>query len=469
MRNPIGVAYTALIVIESIWWFSVLAAIGAYLGFGGSPILWVNLLVLMGVGVISAWVFGGAKGDVAIIALYQGVVALLVVYCTVASTSIGDDWSFKIAWPIDMFGGTYDGESVGELITALVVSSLIWYRAQNLAAGDGVRRRLSRAFRLGTMFMAIALMVEVNVGFSIGIKQLLLPFFGASLIGLAASRLPQSDDTGNAPWPFVVAVSVFSILGIGLIGGVLTGWYGNLGVRGLVIAWGAFVDSLIWILKWPIELAMRGLWALILWLQNVFGGEEIVEDRVGQTRPLQPVVDDKTEQVERLTHVAIDAVRWPLSILLVAFVFFILVLAFRRYVRRRGETDQSRRESIRDGAVATADMMKLLSGLLPDWMRPGKGGSLWKWPESEKGVGEVFLLYFDTLAHAIKRGMEFDPNLTPSERIPQLANYLPGAPVDTLTNRFNEACYGGQPTDLDELSRLRQAVDEAATQPLTEV
>ena len=66
MRNPIGVAYAALIVIESIWWFSVLAAIGAYLGFGGSPILWVNLLVLIGAGVISAWVFGGARGDVCV-------------------------------------------------------------------------------------------------------------------------------------------------------------------------------------------------------------------------------------------------------------------------------------------------------------------------------------------------------------------------------------------------------------------
>ena len=135
MRNPTTLAYIALIVVESIWWFSGLAVIGALLGLGGSAIPWVALLILFGFGAVAAWLFGGARGDATTVALYQGGVALLVVYLTVASATVGDTWSFKIAWPIDMFGATYDAESVADLIIALVASGAIWYRAQKLIAG----------------------------------------------------------------------------------------------------------------------------------------------------------------------------------------------------------------------------------------------------------------------------------------------------------------------------------------------
>jgi hypothetical protein len=110
-------------------------------------------------------------------------------------------------------------------------------------------------------------------------------------------------------------------------------------------------------------------------------------------------------------------------------------------------------------------MLKLLSSLMPGWMKGGKKRSLWKWPEGEKGVAEAFLLYFDTLAHAIKRGMVFDPNVTPNERVPALAVFLPGAPVEMVTSRFNAACYGAEPTELSEIERLRLAIEEAAKRP----
>jgi hypothetical protein len=171
------------------------------------------------------------------------------------------------------------------------------------------------------------------------------------------------------------------------------------------------------------------------------------------------------ERAESATNFAVDALRWPLSILLLVVVFFVLIFAYRRITGRNSESDSGSRESIRGDADAKADMMKLLSGLMPSWMKGGKKRSLWKWPEGESGVAEAFLLYFDTLAHAIKRGMIFDPNSTPNERIPALAVFLPGAPVDTITTRFNAACYGAVPADIDELNRLRIEIDAAAKRP----
>jgi len=77
MRNPLLISYSALVVVESVWWFATLAVIGGVLGLGGSPIPWVALLALSAIGIVSSWVLGGSKGDATTIALLQGVVALL--------------------------------------------------------------------------------------------------------------------------------------------------------------------------------------------------------------------------------------------------------------------------------------------------------------------------------------------------------------------------------------------------------
>ena len=469
MRNPAIISYIALIIVESIWWFAGLAIIGALVGLGGSPIPWVALFILFGFGAGAAWVFGGARGDATTLALFQGGVALVVVYLTVASATVGDTWSFKPGWPINMFAGDYEGAGVADLLIALIASGVIWYRTQKLIIGGEVAVQLKRGFRIGTAIIAIALMTELNVGYGIGIAQLLIPFFGASLIGLAASRLPQTDDAGQASWPLVIGISVFAILGVGVVGGLLTGRYGSIGVSGLVNIWGLFIDVLLWVLRWPIELVMRALWAFVFWLKNLVGAEETGLDEIRVPGEISEDLDTTPQQVASSTEFVLGALRWPLSILLVVILFFIFVFAYRRFSSRFGDDEEPERESIRGDADARADMMKLIRGLVPGWLKGGREAAQWKWPEGgEKGVAETFLLYFDTLAHAMKRGMVFDPNVTPNERVSALAVFLPEAPVETVTSRFNAACYGGEPTDPVELDNLRQAVEQAAKKPRPE-
>ena len=465
MRTSEFYAYGALTVVESIWWFSILATVGTLLGLGGSPIPWFTLFLLVAFGMGSAWVFGGDKFDIGSSAIYQAVFALIVVYFAVASTSIGETWSFKVAWPVDMFGGTYGSKGAADLVIATIAASFMWYRTQEIFGGGDPARRLSRAFKLGTAFIIFTLFVELNVGFDIGIKQLLIPFFGASLIGLAASRLPRTDEPVKTQWVGVIGVSVLSILGVGAIGGVLTARYGNVGVTALLNIWSAFIDALLWVLRYPIELVMRGMWAFILWLQNIFGAGEEVEKELTTVSPLsQDLMNEASDRAEDTVNYAVDAIRWPLSIILLVLLFFIFIFAYRRFSRRSNARDDLDRESIRGGADTKADMMKLLSSLVPSWMRGRGDRSAWRFPDAETGIAEAFLLYFDTLTHAIKRGMLFDPNVTPNERLSALHVFLPGAPVDLVTNRFNAACYGNEASDLDDLDQLREAVERVVEQ-----
>ena len=55
--------------------------------------------------------------------------------------------------------------------------------------------------------------------------------------------------------------------------------------------------------------------------------------------------------------------------------------------------------------------------------------------------------------------------MTPNERLSALHVFLPGAPVDLVTSRFNAACYGNEPSNLDDLDQLREAVERVAEQP----
>jgi hypothetical protein len=465
MKNYAVVSYIALVVVESIWWFSLLAVLGGMIGLGGSPIPWPSLVILFGAGVFSSWLFGGMRGSASTLAMYQAIVAVVVIYLALATVTVTDSWSLKIAWPIDTFGGTYGAEGVADVIIGVIATGWVWFRAQGIIAGGGISRRLSRAFKIGTAFIAFGLLVEISaIRSDIGISSLLLPFFGAALIGMAASRLPQSSDSSQASWPVVIGVSVAGLLGIGVVGGMLTGRYGDAGVRGLVNVWAAFIDGLLWVLRYPIEWIMTALWNLILWLKERSGSEdeEIEQEAPGQLS--ENMVNPALERAESASDFAIEALRWPLSILLIVVLFVVLMFAFRRFSARLGKEEDSNRESIRGDADAKADMMKLLTSLVPSWMRGGKR-SIWKWPEGERGVAEAFLLYFDTLTHAIKRGMIFDPNVTPNERVTALAVFLPGAPVDVVTTRFNAACYGAEPADLAEIERLRTAIEAAAKTP----
>ena len=466
MRTSEFYAYGALTVVESIWWFSIFAIVGTLLGLGGSPIPWFPLFLLVAFGMASAWVFGGDKFNISSRAIYQAAFALGVVYFAVACTSVGETWSFKVAWPVDMFGGTYGSKGAADLVIATIGASFMWYRTQSLFGGGDPARRLSRGFKIGTVFIIFALFVELNVEFDIRIKPVLIPFFGASLIGLAVSRLPRTEEQVRTQWMAVIGVSVLAILGAGAIGGALTARYGNIGVTALLNIWGAFVDALLWVLRYPIELVMRGMWAFILWLQNVFGSGEEVEKELTTVSPLsQDLMNEASDRAEDSVNYAVDAIRWPLSIILLVVLFFIFIFAYRRFSRRFNAQDDLDRESIRGDADTKADMMKLLSSLVPRWMRGRGDRSAWRFPDAETGVAEAFLLYFDTLSHAIKRGMLFDPNVTPNERLSALHVFLPGAPVDLVTSRFNAACYGNEPSNLDDLDQLREAVERVAEQP----
>ena len=459
------VVFTAIAVAESVIIFAIIAVITSTLSLAFPPMYWGTVLMLYLTGMVTSWIVGGLRGSVVTAALIYGTTGLTIIYLTMAATRLSPGFNFDLGWIYHLFNRDLTGESVASLVIALIVSLIIWRRTSSIVRDDNdAPDHLKRIFKRGLVILAVGLIVDEFVSEPIGLAQLLIPYFIATLGGMAIARLPEDSPVAGR-WTRIILVALGAFLGTGLVAGFFGGRYGNAGLNALWVVWGWTVDGLLFVLRYPLLAIGWIIGKIIEFLQSLFGSEEVPpeqEQGVGE-RPEFP----EREAAEMANDNAwVDAVleilQWPLTILLLLVVLVVIALAYRRIIRRLTRDDGVERETIRD-EVDEVSYLDLLKGLLPEWMtRRGTPRYRWKYPD-DPGIREVFMLYFETLEIALERGWEFNARLTPSERQPELALVLDGAPIGDITSRFNAACYGNVPTEpslVDDLkSRLTRSVE----------
>lgn len=450
------VVFTAIAVAESIVIFSILAIIGAGLGLEYTPLHWATLVVLYLLGMVSAWVVGGLRGGVGTIALIYGTAGLVAIYLAVATMRFDSGFEFDLAWVYHLFNRDLTGEAVAALVMSLITTVIVWRRASGIVRDDrDAPDHLKRIFKRGLVIMAIGLIVDEFVSTELRLAELLIPYFLATLGGMAVARLPEDSPVAGR-WTRIILVALGAFLGTGLIAGLLGGRYGYLGLNALWVAWGWVVDAILWLLYWPLTVVGWVIAKIIEILQSLFGGEPAEQEQEqGQgDRPEFPEREAQEGAGNEWVEAVLEALQWPLTFLLLFVVLIVAALAYRRIVRRLSRDDGVERETIKD-EVEEVTYLDLLKGLLPDWMtRRGTPRHLWKYPD-EPGIKEVFMLYFETIEMALERGMEFNSQHTPSERQPMMSGVLDGAPIGDITSRFNAACYGNVPTEASQVESLR--------------
>lgn len=450
------VVFTAIAVAESIVIFSILAIIGAGLGLEYTPLHWATLVVLYLLGMVSAWVVGGLRGGVGTIALIYGTAGLVAIYLAVATMRFDSGFEFDLAWVYHLFNRDLTGEAVAALVMSLITTVIVWRRASGIIRDDrDAPDHLKRIFKRGLVIMAIGLIVDEFVSTELRLAELLIPYFLATLGGMAVARLPEDSPVAGR-WTRIILVALGAFLGTGLIAGLLGGRYGYLGLNALWVAWGWVVDAILWLLYWPLTVIGWVIAKIIELLQSLFGGEPAEQEQEqGQgDRPEFPEREAQEGAGNEWVEAVLEALQWPLTFLLLFVVLIVAALAYRRIVRRLSRDDGVERETIKD-EVEEVTYLDLLKGLLPDWMtRRGTPRHLWKYPD-EPGIKEVFMLYFETIEMALERGMEFNSQHTPSERQPMMSGVLDGAPIRDITSRFNAACYGNVPTEASQVESLR--------------
>ncbi len=456
------VVFTAIAVAESILIFSILAIIGAGLSLEYTPLHWATLVVLYLLGMVSAWVVGGLRGGVGTIALIYGTAGLVAIYLAVATMRFDSGFEFDLAWVYHLFNRDLTGEAVAALVMSLITTVIVWRRASGIIRDDrDAPDHLKRIFKRGLVIMAIGLIVDEFVSAELGLAELLIPYFLATLGGMAVARLPDDSPVAGR-WTRIILVALGAFLGTGLVAGLLGGRYGYLGLNALWVAWGWVVDAILWLLYWPLTVVGWVIAKIIELLQSLFGGEPAEQEQEqGQgDRPEFPEREAQEGAGNEWVEAVLEALQWPLTFLLLFVVLIVAALAYRRIVRRLSRDDGVERETIKD-EVEEVTYLDLLKGLLPDWMtRRGTPRHLWKYPD-EPGIREVFMLYFETIEMALERGMEFNSRDTPSERQPMMSGVLDGAPIGDITSRFNAACYGNVPTEASQVESLRSRLASA--------
>ncbi len=456
------VVFTAIAVAESILIFSILAIIGAGLSLEYTPLHWATLVVLYLLGMVSAWVVGGLRGGVGTIALIYGTAGLVAIYLAVATMRFDSGFEFDLAWVYHLFNRDLTGEAVAALVMSLITTVIVWRRASGIIRDDrDAPDHLKRIFKRGLVIMAIGLIVDEFVSAELRLAELLIPYFLATLGGMAVARLPDDSPVAGR-WTRIILVALGAFLGTGLIAGLLGGRYGYLGLNALWVAWGWVVDAILWLLYWPLTVVGWVIAKIIELLQSLFGGEPAEQEQEqGQgDRPEFPERETQEGAGNEWVEAVLEALQWPLTFLLLFVVLIVAALAYRRIVRRLTRDDGVERETIKD-EVEEVTYLDLLKGLLPDWMtRRGTPRHLWKYPD-EPGIREVFMLYFETIEMALERGMEFNSRDTPSERQPVMSGVLDGAPIGDITSRFNAACYGNVPTEASQVESLRSRLASA--------
>jgi len=449
----------SLAIAESCWLFAAFDIFGALVDFGGSPMPWIGVLGLLGLGMYSGWLFGGSNIDRSTAALVQGGLGLVLIYVFM-SLGLYSGATFNLGWPSRVLAGEREGALVAAAMITFLFFMWLWRHAVLIGADRYSVDRLARTFKVGIAVLAIAVLVEQLSDGGANSTALLIPFFASALVGLAVGRLPDEGSRGNGSrWAQVIAVSVLIVIGAGLLLGLLGGIYGSGGVRLLYEGWELLVDGLLWILRIPIAILATVLLAFFRWVFSRRGeveGEEIEppEQGSGFEEQAQGVANAGDSTVETIVNI----VQYPALVLVLIAAFLVLALAFRRLAARRERNDSGDRESLL-GDARRGDLTRLLLGLLPDWMRGGHGRRSFVYPVEPPGLAGAFRLYFDTLAVAARNGAPLDELQTPTERVGSLSDALPYAPVRRITAVFNAACYGDVPADEAELNGLRSKME----------
>ena len=315
------------------------------------------------------WLTMGLRGNKATLAILEGLIGITIIYLVVASGTFYEGRIFDMAWPAKLTGADLEASAFAGVIFSLLAAVYVWRKTIGIVADDYSADRLQRSFKIGIAVIAVGVLAEEISKTDVGIQTLLVPFFAASLAGLAAARLPEHGLRGKgAAWARIIAAAILGVIALGLILGLLGGIYGGVGVRLLYRGWGLLVDALLWILRYPLELLVNLMLLIFNWLKSMFGSEEQPEQEFGGGPPGGlPEGITETAGDSQLFETIFNIIQYPLLAILIIGLFLFLALAYRKFIAREGRGEDEDRESLDTDADPTKDLMRLLAGLLPSW------------------------------------------------------------------------------------------------------
>lgn len=445
----------AIIVADTLWIFPVLGVLGYVTDQGGSPLPLPLVFALLALSVAAGHAVPRMTRNASEEGAAQALLGIFAVYFAIALVA-GED-GIDLLWGPHLLSGRFSGRAIAGLIIGSAMVGTLWFRGIRIAGETRPRVQLQTCFRAGIVGLAVTILAEQAMGADFSATVMIVPFFAVCLGGLAFGRM-----AGSGTWPRTIGLAVLSVIGGGLLIGLIGAVFGGSGLQLVAAVWRSLLALISWVLTVLLAPVLEAIFSFVTWLIGDYVPPNPAE-RVDTPHLQDWLQGIQPESLPSYLQTIIEFARYPVLLLVIYLLYRFLLSAYRAYNARAALVAAVDRESIRGNANAAVDLANLALGLLPDWMLPGGSGRDWRYPKGRPGITEAYALYFDLLGAARKRGHEFVPARTPRERCSELAAALPGAPVTGITDVFNAACYGNVPAAPETVERLRRALDRALT------
>lgn len=460
--------YFALSVSESTWLYVVSGLLGLLVGMPGPVLAWPWVLITIAGAMLTSNVVSAIRLRSVGAPIVTGLIALSSVYLIVALRPFDGHSGFDLVWLIKLVEGNLSGDALLGAFASAALTIFCWRRAIGITASEMPELSLHRTFRIGTIIIAITLLLEIGVDNTLGARTMLVPFFASTLTGMAIARFVGSQRKNSTnTWGTVIGASVVSVVCFGVLLGVVAGGYVSRALGILWHVWEVVVDGILWIVQWPLKYLFKLIEWIIDWIRNR-----------GSPEPDQPelIAPGIARAIEATQHVSesssgildqiMQLMKWPISLAILFAIFVLVTLVLKRSKLRSSTDPEFQREKIDGEHQVGKDLADLMLRLIPKFKSKQVHGQSWHYPQNEPGISDVFRIYFDYLQEAINRGMVLNPHQTPNERAPDIEAALPGAPVTNLTACFNDACYGHQPSHQAVISKLQAGLEQVRAQPV---
>ena len=442
----------ALLLVETSWLFLVLAALGAWAGDRGPILSWPGVLLFLSMAaIVHRWMVAMELPDAWGRSVAM-VLAVIFIYGTMAVHYGGLGWSARLD------GSGLDGVDQARMGLALGTLILLWWRGLRLGAMEDPGEALRSEFLFGLIVLIGAALIQVGGEVDLKVAPVAFVFFGASLAGLALSRLEQPQSSALPPWAHALVWVIGSVLLGGYVLSLLSGSYLSNMASGLFSLVSLTAQILAAIIFLPLEFLITSVVYLFITVLTWFAGD------IGVNRPQVGIPDfgefrEAAGSGDGLPSAIVTLVRYSLIGVLVMGVLAFLYWALWIRARQKEEEFGILRESVQTEG-ADGDLGTLLAGLLPRWRAP-QAPHFYALPSGSDPASRVQRAYFQMLNAATRRGQPRLPSETPLEYQSKLLQQFSDTPVDELTDDFDQVRFGRLPVSAEEAERLEEEVDRA--------
>lgn len=455
----------SVLLSDSAWLYAVLVLAGLGSGVGRSPLGWTAIVALLTVSFLTARLLQLILMPAISSYIFQMLTGAVVIFLTLGTQVPSAGQFLDLGWAAGI--SSIQGAPLRALAGG-VLGALLWWRGGRVASMDSPAETLAFSFRVGTLILAAAAVIDVFQSADLNIFPIMFLFFSASLVGLGISHILPAARAGVdvTAWPKVVGGTVSAILIIGLLFSALRQGAISLVAVPVLAVVKAIGTVFFFVVIVPIAF-------IIFWLlqgvQSILGAfvspdpdELELSENLGFGESLSRLQSeaDQGGWIDTLLQV----VQWAGLAVIVLLMLFLLARAFRRPRRWRRHEPEATRDTVAEDVDPAYDMAQLLFNLIPRRFTHRSRLQPLRLPDDEAGVVDVFRLYFGLLLLAENKGYWRGPSQTASEYQRTLEEVFPANVVRAITAAFNRACYGRHTAPREQIDEMRTALEGLSTE-----